>query len=118
MNATPLFPGIETLVKPFKFPATPYEYKVTPLRECPLPESLQLCDTPDKAAEYWKHHIATHPYFNPLLFVKPSCIIRTSSPAARTIQKTHKLENEVPLLKAAKQHRHFAEPPPHRVHPA
>jgi hypothetical protein len=65
MNTTPLFPGMETLVKPFKFPATPYEYKVTPLRECPTPESLQLCDTPDKAAEYWKLHIATHPHFNP-----------------------------------------------------
>ena len=65
MNTTPLFPGLETLVKPFKFPATPYEYKVMPLRECPTPESLQLCDTPDNAAEYWKLHIATHPHFNP-----------------------------------------------------
>jgi DNA repair protein RadC len=65
MNTTPLFPGLDTLVKPFKFPATPYEYKVTPLRECPTPESLQLCDTPDKAAEYWKLHITTHPHFNP-----------------------------------------------------
>src|SRR5262249_42151672 len=25
------------LVKPFQFPTTPYEYKVTPLRECPTP---------------------------------------------------------------------------------
>ena len=48
-----------------EFPSTPYEYKVTPLRECPTPDSLQTCDTPDKAAEYWKLHIATHPYFNP-----------------------------------------------------
>jgi len=62
MNTTPLFPA---LVQPFKFPASPYEYKVTPLRECPTPESLQQCDTPDKAAEYWKLHIATHPHFNP-----------------------------------------------------
>ena len=52
MNTTPLFPGMEPLVKPFKFPASPYEYKVTPLRECPTPESLQLCDTPDQAAAY------------------------------------------------------------------
>jgi hypothetical protein len=65
MNTTPLFPGLETLVQPFKFPATPYEYKVTPLRECPTPDSLQQCDTPDKAADYWKLHISTHPYFNP-----------------------------------------------------
>jgi len=65
MNTTPLFPGMEPLVKPFKFPASPYEYKVTPLRECPTPESLQLCDTPDQAADYWRMHIATHPHFNP-----------------------------------------------------
>jgi len=24
-----------------------------------------MCDTPDKAAEYWQRHIATHPHFNP-----------------------------------------------------
>jgi hypothetical protein len=52
MNTTPLFPGMASLVQPFKFPASPYEYKVTPLRECPTPESLQQCDTPDKAADY------------------------------------------------------------------
>jgi len=38
---------------------------VVALRECPLPESLQMCDTPDKAAEYWRLSIATCPYFNP-----------------------------------------------------
>jgi DNA repair protein RadC len=65
MNTTPFFVGMEPLVQPFKFPASPYEYKVTPLRECPTPESLQQCDTPDQAAEYWKLHIATHPHFNP-----------------------------------------------------
>jgi len=53
------------IVKPFRFQPTPYEYKVTPLRECPTPESLQLCDTPDKAAEYWRLHVPAHPYFNP-----------------------------------------------------
>jgi len=62
MNATSLFPA---LVEPFKFPASPYEYKVMPLRECPTPDALQQCDTPDKATEYWKLHIATHPHFNP-----------------------------------------------------
>jgi DNA repair protein RadC len=41
------------------------EYKVVALRECPLPESMQMCDTPDKAAEYWRLTIATNPYFNP-----------------------------------------------------
>ncbi len=53
------------LVKPFKFCATPHEYKVVPLRECPTPESLQLCDTPGKAAEYWRMHVEANPYFNP-----------------------------------------------------
>ncbi|MGA9778705.1 MAG: hypothetical protein WBS33_10595 [Verrucomicrobiia bacterium] len=38
---TPFFPGTETLVEPFKFPASPYEYKVTPLRECPTPADMQ-----------------------------------------------------------------------------
>jgi DNA repair protein RadC len=65
MNTTPFFPGMETLVQPFKFAASPYEYRVTALRECPTPDALQLCDTPDKAADYWKLHIATHPHFNP-----------------------------------------------------
>src|SRR5262245_17697372 len=41
------------------------EYKVVSLRDCPLPASLAECDTPDKAADYWRLHIATHPYFNP-----------------------------------------------------
>ena len=62
MNTTPDFPA---LVEPFKFPATPYEYKVTPLRECPTPAEMQECDTPDKVAVYWKLHIATNPYFDP-----------------------------------------------------
>jgi len=62
MNTTPDFPA---LVEPFKFPATPYEYKVTPLRECPIPAEMQECDTPDKVAAYWKLHIATNPYFDP-----------------------------------------------------
>lgn len=44
---------------------TAREYKIVSLRECPLPESMQMCDTPDKAAEYWRTHIAANPYFNP-----------------------------------------------------
>lgn len=58
-------PGVDELVKPFKFPAAPHEFKITALRECPTPDALQSCDTPDKAADYWRTHIATHPYFNP-----------------------------------------------------
>ncbi len=36
-----------------------------PLHECPTPQKLQLCDTPDKVAEYWRLHMPTNPYFNP-----------------------------------------------------
>jgi hypothetical protein len=40
------------------------EFKVVSLRECPLSRELHLCDTPEKAAEYWRLNVATHPYFN------------------------------------------------------
>lgn len=30
-----------------------------------MPVALQLCDTPDRAALYWNHHIKTHPYYTP-----------------------------------------------------
>ena len=30
----------------------PQEWKVVSLRECPSPESLQMCDTPEKCDEY------------------------------------------------------------------
>jgi hypothetical protein len=62
---TSFLPGLDNIVKPFKFPASPHEFKVTALRECPTPENLQLCETPDKAADYWRMHIAAHPYYNP-----------------------------------------------------
>lgn len=41
------------------------EYKVVALRDCPLPESMHLCDTPERAAEYWRQHVTAHPAFNP-----------------------------------------------------
>ena len=53
------------LKKPFKTDFNPKEYKVTALRDCPVPESMLICDTPDHAASYWQMHIATHPNFNP-----------------------------------------------------
>lgn len=46
-------------------PFNPKEFKVTALRECPVPDEMLVCDTPEKAAEYWHLHIATGPYFNP-----------------------------------------------------
>jgi hypothetical protein len=62
---TPTLPGFQQLVKPFKFASQPYEYRIQPLRECPTPENLQICDTPDQAAAYWRLHIATNPYYDP-----------------------------------------------------
>lgn len=43
----------------------PKEFKVVALRDCPVPESMRICETPDQATYYWRLHIATHPYFNP-----------------------------------------------------
>jgi len=42
----------------------PQEYRVVSLKECVTPEALQVCETPEHAAEYWQLHIATHPYHN------------------------------------------------------
>ena len=55
---------INQVIKPIKFPAQPQEWKIVSLRECPTPDTMQHCETPDQAAAYWKSHIATHPYFN------------------------------------------------------
>jgi len=41
------------------------EYKVVALRECPLPDAMKVCDTPQTAADYWRLNVATNPYFNP-----------------------------------------------------
>ena len=46
-------------------PFNPKEFKVVALRECPLPAEMQLCDTPDKVAEYWNQAIKSSPLFNP-----------------------------------------------------
>jgi len=43
----------------------PKEFKVVALRDCPVPESMRVCETPDQAAEYWRLHVITNPYFNP-----------------------------------------------------
>ena len=64
-NPTPILPGFNSVVKPFRFPAAPHEYKVISVRECPTPQDLALCDNPDKAAEYWRLHVEGNPFFNP-----------------------------------------------------
>jgi len=43
----------------------PQEWKVTSLRECPAPEEMQHCDTPQKAADYWRLHVEQNPLFDP-----------------------------------------------------
>jgi DNA repair protein RadC len=42
----------------------PKEWKLVALRDCPLPESMQLCDTPERAADYWRTHVITTPHFD------------------------------------------------------
>lgn len=46
-------------------PVDPVEYKVIALRDCPLPDLLKECDCPQKAADYWRLHVATAANFNP-----------------------------------------------------
>ena len=43
----------------------PKEFKVVALRDCATPDEMQMCDTPEKAADYWNVHIKTDPRFNP-----------------------------------------------------
>ena len=43
----------------------PQEWKIISLRECPTPEQMQLCDTPDRAVCYWREHVIRHPAYNP-----------------------------------------------------
>jgi len=41
----------------------PKEFKVISLRECPV--DTPMCDTPDKAAAYWREAIANDRYYDP-----------------------------------------------------
>src|ERR1035437_5562146 len=43
----------------------PKEFKVVALRDCPVPEEMQICEQPQQVADYWRLRIATHQYFNP-----------------------------------------------------
>jgi hypothetical protein len=56
-------PAMELTLNDAPASPTAKEYKVIALRECPLPESLAFCDTPERAAEYWRLHVQTNPYF-------------------------------------------------------
>ena len=50
---------------PQKRKREPKEWKVVSLRECPVPEAMQVCESPDNAADYWRLHVMTNPYLNP-----------------------------------------------------
>ncbi len=43
----------------------PKEYRVVSLRECPVPEEMVRCTTPQNAVDYWRLHIQTEPHFDP-----------------------------------------------------
>jgi DNA repair protein RadC len=30
-----------------------------------MPEAMHQCDTPERAADYWRQHVTSHPAFNP-----------------------------------------------------
>ncbi len=43
----------------------PAEWRIVALRECPVPDAMQLCDNSQTAADYWRIHVEAAPYFNP-----------------------------------------------------
>lgn len=43
----------------------PFEYKLTALRECPMPADMAIGDTPQKMADYWRSAVVNHPTYNP-----------------------------------------------------
>jgi DNA repair protein RadC len=59
------FAGLPPLPRRRKFTFNPKEYRISTLRECPVPNELHLCDTPDGVSSYWHEHVLRHPYFNP-----------------------------------------------------
>lgn len=71
--------------RPSKQVFNPKEFKVQALRECPTPAEMQLCDTPDKAAAYWRSHIISHPYYN----ADVECLIVLLLNTRRRIQGHH-----------------------------
>jgi DNA repair protein RadC len=58
-------PELLKLEKPKAKPKPPKEWKVIALRDCPMPDHMHLCETPEQAAEYWRLHIATADHFDP-----------------------------------------------------
>ncbi len=50
--------------KPPRLKRSPREWKLVSVRECPTPEDMRHCDTPQKAADYWRLHVEGHPFFD------------------------------------------------------
>ena len=63
---------------------SPKEFKIVALRECPTPREMLLCDTPDKAASYWRQHVVNHPYFNPEVECMVALLLNTRRKAFRS----------------------------------
>jgi DNA repair protein RadC len=64
---------------------TPKEWKLVALRDCPLPENMRICETPQHAAEYWRLHIATTPQFDP----ERECLVALFLNTRRKIRGHH-----------------------------
>jgi DNA repair protein RadC len=43
----------------------PKEWKLVALRDCPLPSQMHLCDSPQRAADYWRTHIECESIYDP-----------------------------------------------------
>lgn len=41
------------------------EMKLTCIREVAIPDEIGVCDTPSRAAQYWRATVASNPMFNP-----------------------------------------------------
>ena len=65
--------------------STPKEFNVVALRECPTPREMQICDTPERATEYWKMHIAGSAPFNP----ECECLVVLILNARRRVKGHH-----------------------------
>jgi len=63
----------------------PKEFKAQVMRECPTAAEMQLCDTPDKAAAYWRSNVVSHPYFN----ADVECFVTILLNTRRKIQGHH-----------------------------
>lgn len=46
-------------------PYHPKEWKLVALRECPTPDEMNPCETPEHAVAYWRSFVESHPYFDP-----------------------------------------------------